>query len=100
MARTYEYKYTVFGATFIEKSQNHFLYINAKNIETKENHLIVQSINGSHSDVLNKFGDLHHFDDKDCVKDYYEEIYGHNVDDFFDQLDRGQRHDPNDGLPF
>ena len=92
--------YTIFGGHFIENSNTHFLYINSKNVATKENYFIAQCVEGSYADMLNKFSDLYDFGNKDLAYEYWIEIYGHNVDDFFDNLDKGQNYDPNDGLPF
>ena len=89
--------YTIFGGHFIENSDIHFLYINAKNPFTKDNHFVVQTVNGSHSEVENKFSGLDDLGNKDCAYEYWIEIYGHNMDDMFD---KGQNYDPNDGLPF
>ena len=79
--------YTVIGRHFIKDSDMHFLYINAKNPFTKDNHFITQCINGSYGDMLNRYSDLDDLGDKDMAKEYWVEIYGHNVDDFFDALD-------------
>ena len=79
--------YTIFGGHFIENSNVHFLYINAKSSLTKDNHFVVQTINGSYSNVLNKFSNLDDLGNRDLAYEYWVEIYGHNVDDFFDALD-------------
>lgn len=79
--------YTIFGGHFIENSNIHFLYINCKDVKTKENYFIAQTVEGSYSNVLHKFPDLEDFGNKDIAKEYWIEVYGHNVDDLFDALD-------------
>lgn len=79
--------YTVIGRHFIKGSNIHFLYINAKNSLTKDNHFVVQTVNGSYPDMENKFSGLDDIGNKDHAYEYWIEIYGHNVDDFFDALD-------------
>lgn len=79
--------YTVIGKNLNEGGNIHFLYINAKNSLTKENNFVVQLIFGSYADVVNKFPDLDDLGNKDMAREYWIEIYGHNVDDMFDALD-------------
>ena len=89
--------YTIFGGHFIKNSNIHFLYINSKNVKTKENHFIAQCIEGSYAEVTNKFPDLDDFGNKDIAREYWIEIYGHNTDDFFDALDELEE---NKGITF
>jgi hypothetical protein len=91
--------YTIFGRHFIENSDVHFLYINAKNPLTKDNYFIVQTVNGSYAYVSNIFSNLDDLGNKDCAKEYWIEIYGHNTDDFFDALDNLEENEATTFIP-